>query len=86
MAMSLILFTIGLHRADEHRQAFAQYFGCEAVRYDPQAPCDLQVDRRDYITLNIAAIGIFAFAPYITFIYIIPFQKVKSKLGSLSTS
>ena len=79
-AMSLILFAIGLHRADEYQQGFDQYFRCEAFGYNPQNPCVLQVDRSNYIALNIVSYSTFVLAPCVSFIYIIPFKKVKNKL------
>ena len=82
--MSFILYTVGLHRAAEYQQAFDQYFRCEAFGYNPRNPCVLQVDRSSYQALNIASYGNFALAPYVTFIYIIPFKKVRNKLRSLS--
>ena len=82
MAMSFILYTIGLRRAGEYQQAFDQYFRCEVFGYNPQNPCILQVDRSSYIALNIASFSIFVLAPYVSFVYIIPFKKVKNALCS----
>ena len=78
--MSLILFAIGLHRAGEYQQGFDQYFRCEAFGYNPQNPCVLQVDRSSYIALNIVSYSTYVLAPYVSFVYIIPFEKVKNKL------
>lgn len=80
MALSLILFTIGLRRADEYQQAFDQYFQCEALGYNPQNPCALQVDRSSTIALSIASYSTFVYQPYVAFVYIIPFKKVKNML------
>lgn len=82
MAMSFILYTVGLRRADEYQQAFDQYFRCEAFGYNPQNPCVLQVDRSSYTALNIASFSVFVLTPYVSFVYIIPFKKVKNALRS----
>ena len=72
--ISLTLFTLASRKATQQQQGFAEYFFCEATASDN---CILKVDRLGDQALTIVSFAMFAFAPYITLIYIIRGEKIK---------
>ena len=80
VTISLTLFTVASRRAAQHQQGFQNYFFCESTGANP---CTLEVDRRGDQAFTIISFAMFAFAPYVTLIYIIPAEKMKMKWRSL---
>ena len=79
--ISLTLFTVASRKATQQQQGFAEYFFCEATGSDN---CVLKVDRLgDHAMSVVVSFAVFAFAPYVSLIYILPGEKVKAKWRSL---
>ena len=86
MALNLILFTIGLQNAFGNQQGFKNYFKCEAFGSDPDDPCVLEVDRHRDHALTITAIIVQSIAPFVSLVYIIPVDKVKTHWNKSHTN
>lgn len=79
VTISLTLFTLASQKAAQQQQGFARYFFCEAIGSDQ---CTLEVDRRGDQAFTVISFAMFAFAPYVTLVYIVPAEKVKAKWRS----
>ena len=79
VTISLTLFTLASRKAAQQQQGFVAYFFCEAIG---SSQCTLEVDRRGDQAFTVVSFAMFALAPYVTLIYIIPAEKVKAKWRS----
>lgn len=79
VVISLTFVTLASRNATQQQQGFAEYFLCESTGSDDYV---LKVDRSGDHAFCIVSFAMFAFAPYVTLVYIIPDKKIKAKWRS----
>ena len=76
--LSLVFFSVASTQSTRVRTGLTNYFTCEAFGVNPDDPCILEVDRTRDQALTTASRVVYATVPYVTLIYIVPVEKVKT--------